>query len=396
MRLFRQHSLLFFITTFLFLGLACQATTNLQTTGQVIDTDAIVAEAVATVSAQGGSSGSVAINTQLPAGAEGALQETLINLYKQVNPAVVHIFVFDSQGIPLGSGSGFVYDADGHIVTNNHVVADANGIEVVFADGERRRAEVTGLDVDSDLGVIQINSLPADIQPIRLGDSSQLQVGEFVVTIGNPFGEAGSMSVGIVSGLGRTLESQRILPGGGTFSIPQIIQTDAAINPGNSGGPLLNLRGEVVGVNSAIQTTTGTNSGVGFSIPVNAVRNIAPSLVENGRYTYSFMGISMTSQPFTLDQLEYYQVPPNGVYIIDVSPNTPADNAGLKGSGSDNFNIPLPGGDYITAINGVEVKTSDELLSYLVFETTVGDTVDLTVLRDGQEMSIPLTLGERP
>lgn len=398
MRLIRQHPIIIFISALLALSLACQAVTNFQTDGKVVslETDEVVAEAVATVSAQAGTSETTPVIDSPLSIVDSDLQNTLISIYQRVNPSVVHIFVFDQQGFALGTGSGFVYDSNGIIVTNNHVVADSASLEVVFASGERRRAEVTGLDVDSDLAVIQVAGLPAGVQPVPLGNSAELQVGEFVIAIGNPFGEAGSMSVGIVSGLGRTLESQRLLPGGGRFSIPQVIQTDAAINPGNSGGPLLNLRGEVVGVNSAIQTTTGTNSGVGFSIPVNAVRNIAPSLIENGHYIYSFMGIRMTSQPFTLDQLEDYNLPPNGVYIIDVDDNTPADQAGLIGRGTDDFNVPLPGGDYITAINGTRVKTSDELLSYLVFETTAGDTVDLTVLRDGNEISVPLTLGERP
>ena len=305
MRLIRQYPTLFFLTTLVMLGLACQAATNLQTDGQIIDREAIVADAVATISAQSNSNGTITTASTQQTIIDSDLQGTLTQLYEIVNPSVVHIFVFDGQGLILGTGSGFVYDGDGHIVTNNHVVADGAAFEIVFANGERRRAEITGLDVDSDLAVIQVNNLPADVSPIPLGDSSSLEVGQFVVTIGNPFGEEGSMSVGIISGLGRTLNSQRLLPGGGRFSIPQVIQTDAAINPGNSGGPLLNLSGQVVGVNSAIQTTTGSNSGVGFSIPVNAVRNIAPSLVENGRYIYSFMGIRMNSQPFTLDQLDY-------------------------------------------------------------------------------------------
>ena len=396
MRLIRHYPTLFFIATLVLLGLACQAATNIQSDGQIFDRDQVVADAVATVSAQsGGTSNTPTINTSLNL-VDSDLQNILIELYQTRNVSVVHIFVFDNQNILLGTGSGFVYDEEGHIVTNNHVVADGSSFEVVFANGERRRAEISGLDVDSDLGVIKVDNLPVNVPPIPLGNSNDLQVGQFVVTIGNPFGEAGSMSVGIISGLGRTLDSQRLLPGGGRFSIPQVIQTDAAINPGNSGGPLLNLSGEVVGVNSAIQTTTGSNSGVGFSIPVNAVSNIAPALVENGRYIYSFMGIRMTSQPFFLDQLEYYDVPPNGVYVIEVDPGTPADRAGLRGAGTDNFNAPNPGSDYITKINGQQVKTSDELLSYLVFETTAGDTVELTVLRDGEEVLLPLTLGERP
>lgn len=404
MRILRQHPLVFFITVLVLTGMACQAATNFQTTGTPInlpannsaDTDELIAEAVATAVAEESSSNAAPIiNSQLSA-ADADLQSKLIEIYQRLNPSVVHIFVLDEQGQIFGSGSGFVIDNEGNIVTNNHVVANSALIEVVFASGERRRAEIVGLDVDSDLAVITVDDLPADAPPIPLGDSSQLNVGEFVITIGNPFGEEGSMSVGIVSGLGRTLGSQRILPGGGRFSIPQVIQTDAAINPGNSGGPLLNLQGEVVGVNSAIQTNTGTNSGVGFSIPVNAVRNIAPDLIANGRYVYSFMGISMTSSPFTLDQLEFYNVPPNGVYIITVGEGTPAEKASLIGAGLDNSNTPLPGSDYITAVNGSPVKTSDELLSYLVFETKPNETIELTLIRDGEEMTLPFTLGERP
>ncbi|MCP5099202.1 MAG: trypsin-like serine protease [Chloroflexi bacterium] len=398
MRLIRQYPILSFSLLFLFVSLSCQAVTNLQSndTSTTSNTDEIVEQAVATVAAQTAVNPTTPIvDTQLPT-VDGDLQSAIVRIYQQVNPSVVHIFIFDNQGGRLGSGSGFVFDENGSIVTNNHVVADGSAIEVAFANGERRRAELMGRDVDSDLAVIQVDNLPTDARPIPLGNSSELAVGEFVITIGNPFGEAGSMSVGIVSGLGRTLDSQRILPGGGRFSIPQVIQTDAAINPGNSGGPLLNMRGEVVGVNSAIQTTTGTNSGVGFSIPADAVRNIAPALIADGRYTYSYIGISMTSSPFTLDELAYFSVPPNGVYVIRVEDGTPAAEAGLIGTGVDNVNVPNQGSDYIIAINGVPVKTSNELLSYLVFETTAGQTVDLTVLRDGTEVNIPLILGERP
>lgn len=321
------------------------------------------------------------------------LETQFIEVYHRVNPAVVHIFVFDEDGFLLGTGSGFVFDQAGNVVTNNHVVADGREYEVVFASGERRRAILRGADVDSDLAVIQVDSLPADVQPVTLGDSSQLQVGQFVIAIGNPFGEAGSMSIGIVSGLGRTIESQRVVAGG-SFSIPQVIQTDAAINPGNSGGPLLNLSGEVIGVNSAILSTSGANSGVGFSIPVNAVRNIAPALIAEGEYSYPYIGISMYPQAFTLRQLEALELPPNGVFVSGVTEGTPAAEAGLIGHNlSTSFTAD---GDYIIAINGEPVRNSDDLLSYLVFETTVGETVELTIIREGEEVKLPLTLGERP
>jgi 2-alkenal reductase len=321
------------------------------------------------------------------------LEQTLVFIYQQVNPAVVHIFVYDNIGSLQSTGSGFVIDNNGYIVTNNHVVAAGGALEVVFASGQRREAQTIGTDIDSDLAVIQVDDLPADVSPIPLGDSGNLLVGQFVVAIGNPFGEAGSMSVGIISALDRTIESQRIVDGG-FFSIPQVIQTDAAINPGNSGGPLLNLNGEVVGVNSAILTRTGENSGVGFSIPVNAVRRIAPAIIANGVYAYPYMGISMWSEPFTLAQLEGLGLPPNGVYVTSVGEDTPAAAAGIRGNNlSASFSAD---GDYILAIDGQSVRNSDDLLSYLVFETDVGQTVNLTILRDGRELVLPLTLGERP
>jgi 2-alkenal reductase len=335
----------------------------------------------------------VGSTTQIVEVVTADLETRFIEIYNRVNPAVVHIFVFDEVPSFLGTGSGFVIDQEGHIVTNNHVVAGGAEFEVVFASGERSRATLKGTDVDSDLAVIQVSSLPEDVQSVPLGDSAELQVGQFVIAIGNPFGEAGSMSIGIVSGLGRTLESQRVVAGG-NFSIPQVIQTDAAINPGNSGGPLLNLNGEVVGVNSAILSTSGANSGVGFSIPVNAVRNIAPSLIADGAYKYPYIGISMWPQSFTLRQLEELGLPPNGVFVTGVSANSPAERAGLVGHNlSASF---LANGDYIIAINGQSVRSSDDLLSYLVFETTVGETVELTVIRKGEEIQLPLTLGERP
>lgn len=401
----RNYRSLLFAALLLLTAVACQLSSSSlispQSAATPISQDEIVASVLATVEAQQPQPVEETINleaaaltaeTENPAGSV-PLEDTFINIYNKANPAVVHIFVYDEGGF-LGTGSGFVFDTEGHIITNNHVVEGSESLEVIFANGERQYAEILGTDVDSDLAVIAVDSLPENVQPLPLGDSSQLQAGQFVVAIGNPFGEAGSMSIGVVSALGRTIESQRIAQGGGRFSIPQVIQTDAAINPGNSGGPLLNLQGEVVGVNSAIFTRTGANSGVGFSIPANAVRNIAPALIEEGAYVYPYMGISMYPEPFTLSQLERLGLPPNGVYITGVQDGTPADKAGLIGNdlsaGLDEL------GDYIRAVDGIPVKSSDELLSYLVFETKPGQTVELTVLRRGEEVTIPLTLGERP
>lgn len=388
MRQFRQKPVLFLLSLITLTALGCQLASvlpaNKNSSLNTVDASVSTQQVdPVEVNAPGQNSGLITVD----------LEQQLIEIYTRVNPSVVHIFVFDEDGFLLGTGSGFVIDQAGNIVTNNHVVADGSEFEIVFASGDRRRATLQGADVDSDLAVIQVDSLPDGVQPIALGDSGHLQVGQFVIAIGNPFGEAGSMSIGIISGLGRTIESQRVVAGG-SFSIPQVIQTDAAINPGNSGGPLLNLSGEVIGVNSAILSTSGANSGVGFSIPVNAVRNISPALIADGAYKYPYIGISMYPQAFTLRQLEVLNLPPNGVYVTSVSADTPADQAGLIGHNlSTSFNAD---GDYIVAINGEPVRNSDELLSYLVFETTVGETVELTVIRDGKEIKLPLTLGERP
>ncbi len=326
------------------------------------------------------------------------LEQTLVKLYRELNPSVVHIFVYGTFGpnltTLLGTGSGFVYDSAGHIVTNNHVVEGGEQVEVAFANGDRLRATIVGADPDSDLAVIKVDNLPANVRPIPVGDSDAVEVGQFVVAIGNPFGEAGSMSVGVISGLGRTLPTQRAADGGSSYSIPQVIQTDAAINPGNSGGPLLSLQGEVVGVNSAILTRTGTNTGVGFSVPSRAVQLIVPELIEHGEYVYPFMGISM-APILTLDQREEVGVTGSGIYVTTVVPNTPAAEAGIIGccSGGGAFRS---GGDYIIAVDGQPLSDSAELISYLVFETQVGDTIELTVLRNGEELTLPLTLAPRP
>ena len=360
------------------------------------DQAAIVQQAVATITAQMATAAPSATlaPSQMPA-ITTDLEADLIALYERINPSVVHIFVYDTADNPVGTGTGFIFDDQGHIVTNNHVVAGAGRLEVVFPNGERRAALTIGTDVDSDLGVIRVESLPAGAPPIPLGDSDAVRVGQFVVAIGNPFGEAGSLSLGIVSALGRTLTSDRIAEGGGRYSLPQVIQTDAAINPGNSGGPLLNLAGEVIGVNSSIRTSTGTNSGVGFSIPVNAVRRIAPALIANGTYHYTYMGIRMAALDLTSQRaLGLPQV--TGAYVTEVSPGAPAAAAGLRAGGVDELGELLPGGDLIIAVDGRPIASSDYLISYLVFNTEVGQTINLTIIRDGQQLDVPLTLGQRP
>ena len=314
------------------------------------------------------------------------LETSLIQVYQGANPSVVYIIT------PSGSGSGFVYGQDGYIVTNNHVVVGALSFEVVFANGERRRAVLIGADADSDLAVIQVDQLPQGITALPLGDSDNLQVGQLVVAIGNPFGEQGSMTLGIVSGLGRSLPSQRDRSVGSTYSLSQVIQTDAPINPGNSGGPLLNLDGEVVGVNAAIASQTGENSGVGFSIPVSAVRLIVPALIENGSYAYPYIGAAFASE-ISLDDVEFLELSQTqGAYVVSITSGSPAAQAGLVAADPSAGR----GGDLIVAIDGISVQDFSDLNSYLIFRTTVGQTIQLTILREGTQFTIPLTLGTRP
>lgn len=396
---FQRSPLLWLIAILALSALACQAVSNGQSQpapepAAVTDQQTVVAQAVATVMAQVGPIAAV-VTPEGSAPISTDLEAAIANLYERVNPSVVHIYVLDPHGIPLGSGSGIVYDTLGHIVTNNHVVSGAMELEVVFADGQRRSAAIIGTDLDSDLAVIKVDALPDGVPPIPLGNSNDVRVGQFVTAIGSPFGETGSLSLGIVSGLGRSLTSNRIAEGGGRYSLPSVIQTDAAINPGNSGGPLLNLAGEVIGINSAISTSTGANSGVGFSIPVNAVHRIVPSLIANGIYHYSYIGIRMVSLDLAAqERMGLPQVA--GAYVTDLSPGSPAALAGLRASGfNDSVGI-ISGGDLIIAIDGHPIASPDDVISYLVFESEVGQTVQLTIIRNGEQIELPLTLGERP
>lgn len=315
------------------------------------------------------------------------LEDALVGVYRQSNPAVVYI-----EAAGLGSGSGFVYDETGHIITNHHVVAGAQAYEIIFADGTRRFAELIGSDADADLAVLKVESLPPGVTPLPLAAPESVQVGQLVVAIGNPFGEQGSMSLGIVSGVGRSLPSQRAQNSGSTYALPQVIQTDAPINPGNSGGPLLNLDGEVIGVNAAIASTTGTNSGVGFSIPVAAVMRIVPILISDGTYTYSYMGIGFDNELSLRERDAFNLTDAAGIYVITVAPDSPAEEAGLIAA---NLNTGQ-GGDLVTAIDGQPITNFAELNSYLVFSTEPGQTIELTVLRDGETLILPLQLGARP
>jgi 2-alkenal reductase len=316
-----------------------------------------------------------------------SLQAALIKLYERANPGVVYILV-----PPIGSGSGFIYDEDGHIVTNNHVVEGGQRFEIVFATGERRYAQLVGQDADSDLAVLKVDELSEGLGPLPLGDSEALQVGQFVAAIGNPFGEQGSMSLGIISGLHRSLSSQRQTLTGSSYSLPGVIQTDAPINPGNSGGPLLSLDGAVVGLNAAIASTTGTNSGVGFAIPVNVVRQIVPSLIQSGSYDYPYVGAAFDDE-ISLDEMSAYGLSQtSGAYVVAVTEDSPAARAGLVAADP----VTGRGGDLIVAINDRPVDNFGDLNGYLVLQTTAGQTVNLTVLRGGEQVTLALTLGSRP
>ncbi|MCI0398262.1 MAG: trypsin-like peptidase domain-containing protein [Chloroflexi bacterium] len=324
-----------------------------------------------------------------------AQPDLLSALFEQTNPGVVNVQVFLEEALGgQGAGSGFILDEQGHIVTNNHVVAGASQVIVVFYDGTEAAAEIVGTDDDSDLAVIRVQQLAEGAHPLPLGDSDQTAVGEWVIAIGNPFGLGSSMTVGIVSALGRTIASG-ITP----FSIPQAIQTDAAINPGNSGGPLLNLEGEVIGVNAQIATGGASrgNVGVGFAIPSNVVRLVAPALIEAGAYDWPWLGVSGGSVNLIVmeaNNLETQQ----GAYIHQVIPGGPADEAGLQGTtGVANVNgVEAPvGGDVVVAVDGQPVQTFDDMLARIAFMNP-GDTVTLTILRDGQQREVDVTLQARP
>lgn len=335
----------------------------------------------------------------LPTPADPAeMESTLEALYQQVLPGVVAIQTNQAEG------SGFVIDNEGHVVTNQHVVEGVNDVEIAFASGFRAHGTVIGSDADADIAVIKVDAPTDQIHPLALGDSNTLNVGEQVVAIGNPFGLSGTMTLGIVSGLGRTQVAHVDPESGGRFSTADIIQTDAAINPGNSGGPLFNLNGEVVGVNQSIRTETfneltgnAVNSGVGFSISINLVKRIVPYLIRDGRYEYPYLGISSMDE-LSLQAIEALGLNTyTGAYVTRVEPGGPADQAGIRGGTQPTSLENLQaGGDVITAIDGQPVPTFDSLLAYLTTNKSPGDTAVLTILRDGQTMDVTVTLGARP
>ena len=320
---------------------------------------------------------------------------SLTEIFERSEFGVVSISVTKSShfGDSNSVGSGFVFDKEGHIITNNHVVENAKKISVTFVDGISYSAEIIGTDPYADIAVIKLDVNPEKLYPLPIGDSLKLRVGEPVAAIGNPFGLSGSMTSGIVSQLGRLLPVQGTL-----FSIPDVIQTDAAINPGNSGGPLLNMKGKVVGINTAIYSSDGSFSGVGFSIPSNLILKIIPTLIKEGEFQHPWVGIS--SANITPDLAELLNLEnATGTLIMTVVKDSPADKAGLRGSSQtaiiDEVEYTI-GGDIILSVDGTEVRQVNDLLIHLQREKNVGDTMNLGILRDGKIINIILILEERP
>jgi 2-alkenal reductase len=325
----------------------------------------------------------------------------LISLYERVNPGVVSIQTLSVTG--GGLGSGFVFDKDGHIITNYHVVEDATELEVDFPSGYKTRGSVIGRDIDSDLAVIKVDVPEEFLFPLPLGNSDDLRIGQTVIAIGNPFNLSGTMTLGIVSAKSRTLSSFRQASTGGFFSAGDLIQTDASINPGNSGGPLLNLNGEVVGINRAIRTEQTnengepTNSGIGFAISSNIVGRVVPYLIKDGFYDYPYVGIT-SQEDLTLMEREVLGIQEmTGAYIISVTENSPASKAGLIG-GSTVTRISglLAGGDLIIAVDNRPVRLFSDFLSYIMANKSPGDEIVITIKRQGEEMEVPVVLDKRP
>ena len=320
---------------------------------------------------------------------------TLVELFEKSEEGVVKIRTdsVDSFTGTGGVGSGFVYDILGHIITNAHVVDGGDKITVTFLDGSQYNSEIIGVDRFTDIAVIKVNEKPRLLHPLTVGDSSSLKVGEEVAAIGNPFGLAGSMTSGIVSQIGRLLPSQDT-----GFSIPDVIQTDAAINPGNSGGPLLNMRGEVVGINTAIQSSIGEFSGIGFAVPSNTISKIVPTLIEEGKYAHPWIGILGKDIDPDLAKVRGRDNA-KGFLILNVIEGSPAEKAGLKGmseiSEIDGDEYPVDG-DIVISVDDKEVRNISDILIHLQREKTVGDEMVLGVLRDGEFMHITLELVERP
>ena len=319
---------------------------------------------------------------------------SLVEIFEKSEPGVVRVNIQRDEVLEGGNGvgSGFVFDKKGHVITNAHVIDNAKRIIVTFLDGRSYNAELIGSDEYTDIAVIKVNADLSLLRPLSIGDSSNLKVGEPIAAIGNPFGLSGSMTSGIISQLGRLLPSEV------GYSIPDVIQTDAAINPGNSGGPLLNMRGEVVGINTAIQSATGEFTGVGFAVPSQTVAKIVPTLIETGEYNHPWIGIS--GRDIVPDLAKVLGLKDAvGFLVITVVEDSPASKAGLIGSETtvevDGVRY-LTGGDIILSVDGIEVRQIDDILIHLQRAKSVGDEMILEILRDGRTTNITVILQERP
>jgi S1-C subfamily serine protease len=359
------------------------------------------------------------------AGLQGAFED----VYAKVNPSIVTIeigtraaqnngqpgFGFGQGGgngqggngqqiVPTALGSGVIWDGAGHIITNNHVVQGEASITVTFWDGSSYAGKLVGTDPNADLAVIQVADAPASlIKPITVGDSSQVKVGEMVVAIGNPFGLSNTMTTGIVSAIGRSIsasvdnsQNPNAQSNAPTFSIPDVIQTDAAINPGNSGGALVNMGGALIGVPSQIESQSGGNTGVGFAIPSNIVVKVAQQIISTGKAAHSYLGISgVTITPDVASALGLKNGQ-QGILVASVVQGGPAAQAGIQAAQVDQNGNPTSAGDIITGIDGVKINRFEDMVSYLYAKTQPGQKVTLTVLRNGQETQVPITLGTQP
>lgn len=342
----------------------------------------------------------VATPTALPAqtGQEIDIAELrIINVYGRVSPSVVHItsraevYDFWRGVVPSeGSGSGFVFDQDGDIVTNYHVIEDATEIEVLLADGTAYPAELVGADEFNDLAVVRIEAPAELLVPVQIGQTSNLRVGQRTIAIGNPFGLDQTLTTGVVSALGRTIETEN------GQALGEVIQTDAAINPGNSGGPLLDTDGRLIGVNTAIQSPSGGSVGIGFAIPAETVMRVVPELVSRGYYPHPWVGF--TSYELTYELTPSESGPEHGLLVVGVAAGGPADRAGLRPAEAQRSGrrIVFNGGDIVVAVDREPIRSRDELTIYLENRTRVGDSVDLTVIRDGETMTITVVLDEMP
>lgn len=333
-------------------------------------------------------------------GAADTEEQQVINIYARVSPAVLHITsrvivrdLFWGAVPQEGTGSGFVIDKEGHVVTNNHVVENAQKVTVTLSDETSVEAEVIGTDPATDLAVLKIDVPPEKLYPVELGTSANLRVGQRAIAIGNPFGLDRTLTTGVISSLGRPLQTEDQ-----SKKLYDVIQTDAAINPGNSGGPLLDSQGKVIGVNTAIYSPSGGSVGIGFAIPVDTVRRVVMSIIEKGYYPHPWLGISGLS--ITPELAQYLKLTvERGVLVIEATPGQPAAQAGVRGGQRrvqvGNYVI-LVGGDILIAIDGSKIREMEDMIKYLETKTQVGQLVDLTIVRDGKERTIQVKLGEQP